>query len=164
MNIYLIGMMGSGKSTVGKLLAKKMKMPFVDLDETIERSVGKSITDIFEIDGEDIFRKLESDHLRKVSNSVVSCGGGIILQDDNCNFIQENGKAILLTASMKELARRLSNSNKRPLLADNNTEETLTNLWLERQVQYLSTADITKETDGKTPEQITKEILSNLNS
>ncbi|MDP6991704.1 MAG: shikimate kinase [Candidatus Marinimicrobia bacterium] len=164
MNIYLIGMMGSGKSTVGNILAKKMKRPFVDLDETIERSVGKSITDIFEIDGEDIFRKLESDHLRKVSGSVVSCGGGIILREENCNFIQENGVAILLTASMKELARRLSNSNKRPLLADNNTEETLTNLWLQRQVQYLSTADMTIETDEKSAEQISNEILSQLNS
>tara|TARA_B100000029_G_scaffold312200_1_gene304715 strand:+ start:1559 stop:2053 length:495 start_codon:yes stop_codon:yes gene_type:complete len=164
MNIYLIGMMGSGKSTVGKILAKKMEMPFVDLDEAIEKSAEKSIKDIFEIDGENTFRRLEADHLRKVSGSVVSCGGGIILQDDNCNFIQENGKAILLTASMSELAQRLDNSNKRPLLAENNTEETLTNLWLERQVQYLSTADITTETDGKTPEQITKEILSNLNS
>jgi len=163
MNIYLIGMMGSGKSTVGKLLAKKMKMPFVDLDETIERSAGKSITDIFEIEGEDTFRKLESDHLRTVLDSVVSCGGGIILREENCNFIQENGTAILLTASISELASRLDESDKRPLLAKDSTEETLTNLWLARQVHYLSTANITIETDGKSPEQITNEIQSNLN-
>ena len=87
-NIVLLGMMGSGKSTVGKILAKKMEMPFVDLDEAIEKSAEKSIKDIFEIDGENTFRRLEADHLRKVSGSVVSCGGGIILQDDNCNFIQ----------------------------------------------------------------------------
>ena len=70
MNIYLIGMMGSGKSTVGKILAKKMEMPFVDLDETIGRSTGKSINDIFKADGEDTFRKLESDHKYQLNRGV----------------------------------------------------------------------------------------------
>lgn len=164
MNIYLIGMMGTGKSTVGKILAKKAEMPFVDLDHYIEVTNHKTISEIFKDDGEDRFRHFESEQLREASGSVVSCGGGIILKDENCNFIKENGTAILLTASINELVSRLKESDKRPLLADDNTEETLTNLWLARQVQYLSTANITIETDGKSPDQITTEILSQLNS
>ena len=80
MNIYLIGMMGTGKSTIGELLTEKLDYPFVDLDEKIENSAGKSITEIFENDGEENFRNLESEQLRSYSNSVIACGGGIILR------------------------------------------------------------------------------------
>ena len=164
MNIYLIGMMGSGKSTLGKTLSEKIQKPFVDLDSEIEKTGGKSISEIFDIDGEEQFRKMETKQLKQYSESIVACGGGIVLNDDNRNFINKNGIAILLLASMGELAQRLSSSNNRPLLADNNMEEALTKLWLERQVDYLDTANFTIETDGKNPAQLTEEILVHINS
>ena len=118
MNIYLIGMMGSGKSTVGKILAEKMELLFIDLDSEIEKTGGKSVSEIFNQDGEDHFRKLESEELKQYSESVVACGGGIILDEENRQYINENGVAVLLTASMDELFKRLSDSNNRPILPD----------------------------------------------
>ena len=163
MNIYLIGMMGSGKSTVGKTLSEKMHKPFIDLDSEIEKGTGKNISEIFDIDGEEQFRKMETKQLKQYSESIVACGGGVVLKDENREFINENGATILLTASMEELSYRLSDSGNRPLLADDNTEEALTKLWLERQLHYLNTADFTIETDGKNPEQLTEEILVQIN-
>jgi len=163
MNIYLIGMMGSGKSTVGKTLSEKMHKPFIDLDSEIEKATGKNISEIFDTDGEKQFRKMETKQLKQYSESIVACGGGIVLKDENREFINENGATILLTASMEELSHRLSDSGNRPLLADDNTEEALTKLWLERQLHYLNTADFTIETDGKNPEQLTEEILVQIN-
>jgi shikimate kinase len=163
MNIYLIGMMGSGKSTVGKTLSEKMHKPFVDLDSEIEKAAGKSISEIFDIDGEEQFRKMETKQLKQYSESIVACGGGIVLKDENREFINENGIAILLLATMGELTQRLSNSGNRPLLADDNTEEALTKLWMERQIDYLETANFTIETDGKNPEELTEKILLHIN-
>lgn len=163
MNIYLIGMMGSGKSTVGKTLSEKMHKPFIDLDSEIEKGTGKNISEIFDTDGEEQFRIMETKQLKKYSESIVACGGGIVLKDENRECINENGVTILLTASMEELSNRLSDSGNRPLLADDNTEEALTKLWLERQLHYLNTADFTIETDGKNPEQLTEEILVQIN-
>ena len=163
MNIYLIGTMGSGKSTVGKTLSEKMHKPFIDLDSEIEKGAGKNISEIFDIDGEEQFRKMETKQLKQYSESIVACGGGIVLKDENREFINENGIAILLLATMGELTQRLSNSGNRPLLADDNTEEALKKLWLERQLHYLNTADFTIETDGKNPEQLTEEILVQIN-
>jgi shikimate kinase len=163
MNIYLIGMMGSGKSTVGKTLSEKMHKPFVDLDSEIEKAAGKSISEIFDIDGEEQFRKMETKQLKQYSESIVACGGGIVLKDENREFINENGIAILLLATMGELTQRLSNSGNRPLLANDNTEEALTKLWMERQIDYLETANFTIETDGKNPEELTEKILLHIN-
>ena len=163
MNIYLIGMMGSGKSTVGKTLSEKMHKPFIDLDSEIEKGTGKNISEIFDTDGEEQFRKMETKQLKQYSESIVACGGGIVLKDENREFINENGFTILLTASMEELSHRLSDSGNRPLLADDNTEEALTKLWMERQIDYLETANFTIETDGKNPEELTKEILVQIN-
>ena len=163
MNIYLMGMMGSGKSTVGKTLSQQLGKPIIDLDLEIEQSTGKTISEIFENGRAEHFRNIESNQLQQHSDSIVACGGGIILKEENRVIIKENGKAILLTASIPELSNRLSASANRPLLTDDNMEETLTKLWLERQLLYLSTADYTIETDGKTPEKITEEILNQLN-
>ena len=157
-------MMGSGKSTLGKSLFEKIQKPFIDLDSEIEQTGGKSISEIFDIDGEEQFRKMETKQLKQYSESIVACGGGIVLNDDNRKFINENGIAILLLASMGELAQRLSSSNNRPLLAEDNMKEALTKLWLERQLDYLDTANFTIKTDGKNPAQLTEEILVQINS
>ena len=164
MNIYLIGMMGTGKSTLGKTLSKNMQKPFIDLDSEIEKTGGSSVSEIFDRDGEERFREVETEQLKQYSGSVVACGGGIVLKLENRHFIKENGIAILLTASMGELSQRLSDSDNRPLLANDITEEALTKLWLERQLDYLNTADFTIETGGKNPEELSEEIILRINS
>tara|TARA_B100000959_G_C14774809_1_gene539043 strand:+ start:66 stop:557 length:492 start_codon:yes stop_codon:yes gene_type:complete len=163
MNIYLIGMMGTGKSMIGKLLTEKIDYPFVDLDEKIEKSAGKSITNIFENDGEENFRKLESEQLRFYSNSIIACGGGVVLTQKNKSYIKKNGTTILLTAAMEELSHRLKDSNSRPLFSDEKSENTLKKIWIERKMDYLDTADHIIETDHKTYEEITDEIIRHLN-
>jgi shikimate kinase len=107
---------------------------------------------------------METKQLKQYSESIVACGGGIVLKDENREFINENGIAILLLATMGELTQRLSTSNNRPLLADDNMEEALTKLWMERQIDYLDTANFTIKTDGKNSEQLTEEILVQINS
>jgi len=164
MNIYLIGMMGTGKSTLGKTLSKNMQKPFIDLDSEIEKTGGSSVSEIFDRDGEERFREMETEQLKQYSGSVVACGGGIVLKLENRHFIKENGIAILLTASMGELSQRLSDSDNRPLLTNDITEEALTKLWLERQLDYLNTADFTIETGGKNPEELSEEIILRINS
>ena len=164
MNIYLIGMMGTGKSTLGKTLSKNMQKPFIDLDSEIEKTGGNSVSEIFDRDGEERFREMETEQLKQYSESVVACGGGIVLKLENRHFIKENGIAILLTASMGELSQRLSDSDNRPLLANDITEEALTKLWLERQLDYLNTANFTIETGGKNPEELSEEIILRINS
>jgi shikimate kinase len=141
-----------------------MQKPFIDLDSEIEKTGGNSVSEIFDRDGEERFREMETEQLKQYSGSVVACGGGIVLKLENRHFIKENGIAILLTASMGELSQRLSDSDNRPLLANDITEEALTKLWLERQLDYLNTADFTIETGGKNPEELSEEIILRINS
>ena len=163
MNIYLIGMMGSGKTTVGIKLSEKLKKTFIDLDTEIEKSAGKTISELFDENGEDHFRLLESEILKTFSKSIIACGGGVVLMEKNRHFIKENGTAILLTATMKELSHRLKDSDGRPLLAYEKSENALKNIWLERQMDYLNTADFSIETDGKHSAEIAEEIILQLN-
>ena len=163
MNIYLIGMMGSGKTAVGIKLSEKLKKTFIDLDSEIEKSAGKTISELFDENGEDHFRLLESEKLKTFSESVIACGGGVVLMEKNRHLIKENGTAILLTATMEELSHRLNDLNNRPLLAHEKSENALKNIWLERQMDYLNTADFSIETDGKHPAEIAEEIILQLN-
>lgn len=165
MNYYLIGMMGSGKSTVGKLLAKKLETPFLDLDHYIEVKNNKSINDIFKEKGENYFRQLETNALSEIKGSeiVVACGGGIILNHENRKKISSNGKVVFLKASISSLIKRLFSNKDRPLLNDKNIENELIKIWNERKNYYNETAEITINTDGYTPENISSLIIENLN-
>ncbi len=116
-NIYLIGMMGSGKTTVGKLLAEKLNYDFFDTDVAIEKLVQKTITEIFATGGEAKFRELESQVLRKLStytNSVIATGGGIVQRQKNWNYLR-TGLSIWLDADLNLLNRRLAEDYSRPL-------------------------------------------------
>ncbi len=123
MKIFLIGLPGSGKTTTGKLLAEKLKLPFVDLDFEIEKSEGKSINQIFGIRKENYFRDVESMMLKKFCLSsesfVMSTGGGTPCFHDNMKKMNDSGKTIFLDVSAKEIADRLEKSNlaERPLFA-----------------------------------------------
>ncbi|MBI5207500.1 MAG: shikimate kinase, partial [Candidatus Firestonebacteria bacterium] len=102
MNIILIGFMGTGKSSIGKLLAKKKNKQFVDIDEEIEKSENLSITEIFNNYGEDYFRDLESKYLQRIieqkKDCVIACGGGVVLKEKNINLLKKNSVVILLSA------------------------------------------------------------------
>ena len=119
--------MGSGKSTVGKLLAKKLETAFLDLDHYIEVKNNKSINDIFKEKGENYFRQLETNALSEIKGSkiVVACGGGIILNHENRKKISSNGKVVFLKASISSLIKRLLSNKDRPLLNDKNIENEL---------------------------------------
>jgi len=120
MIIYLIGYMGSGKTTVGKKLSRALNYAFVDLDQQIENSQGQSIGDLFEEKGEEAFRKIEQEELHKtfeLENTVVSLGGGTPCFFDNLEQINRHGKSVYLKLSAVSLASRLQNAkNPRPLL------------------------------------------------
>ncbi|MEX0822558.1 MAG: shikimate kinase [Rhodothermales bacterium] len=120
--IYLTGFMGSGKSTIGPLIAERLGYEFIDLDEAIEQIAGKSVQSIFSSEGEDAFRRLEALKLRSVSRTaraVISLGGGAVASEDNLYFAKTNGLLVYLRVSGEDLAERLQESaGERPLLQD----------------------------------------------
>lgn len=125
-NIYLVGFMGTGKSAVGRELAKKNKWQFVDLDGLIELKEKRSIADIFAQEGEPYFRRIESKVLKEVAkekNFVVGCGGGIVIDEKNMKIMKDTGIVICLSAAPEVILKRISGSTHRPLLnVDNPTE------------------------------------------
>lgn len=142
LNVYLIGMMGSGKSTIGKLLAERLEYKFIDTDSTIEQLTKQGIAEIFQTVGEEDFRQLETQVLAEVSaytRVVVATGGGIAIKLENWNHLQQ-GLVIWLDASLDTLAIRLQHDNSRPIL--NNTpgklESKLAQILAERHDRYAS--------------------------
>ncbi|MEH0156145.1 shikimate kinase [Limibacter armeniacum] len=153
MRVYLIGMPGSGKSTLGKKLAEAMQYAFVDLDTEIESSEGKSIPDIFEHDGEDYFRKIEKYILQKTTpdNTIIATGGGAPCFYDNMDFINNNGVSIFIDTPVKELASRVMKQiGDRPLLDGIENLEDMTRLLAgkrEKRIGFYEQADIVLEDD-----------------
>lgn len=126
--IYLAGMMGAGKSTVGNVLARKLGMRFVDLDQTIEDAESMSIREIFKQKGETYFRELESKMLREAAgtvSSVIALGGGTLSRTENLSFVKEIARSIYLRAPVDFLVENLQERSDRPLVADEITEEAL---------------------------------------
>lgn len=158
--IYLLGFMGSGKSTVGELLARRLGWPFIDLDNTIEAGQGASIREIFESVGEPFFRELERAALIEVSKAgpaVIALGGGTWVQPPNLEFIRTTGGAtIWLDSSLEELRKRCAGINNRPLFRD---PESFAQL-LEQRSPYYRRAEFRVATDGFTPAQVVEQILS----
>jgi len=127
-HLWLLGLSGSGKSTVGPRLAQALGLPWVDTDAEIVRDSGKSIPEIFQKEGEEAFREKESAVLVKVATgpaSVISCGGGIVLRQANRQIMASTGLRIYLQADPATLARRLRSSRNRPLLSGTSPEKTL---------------------------------------
>ncbi len=160
-NLYLIGMMGVGKTTVGGLLAKQLGYGFVDTDRIIAQAAGKSINQIFAEGGETAFRQLESDVLSQVcafTKLTIATGGGIVLRQENWGYLH-HGLIVWLDAPVEVIYRRLAEDTTRPLLQDVDPQGKLRSLLEQRQALY-SQADlkITVQ-EGETPEAITTRIL-----
>lgn len=160
-NIVLVGMMGAGKTTVGELLATKLNRELKDIDRVIEQEQKKSIIEIFTDDGEEVFRKLESETIEKFSNMsdlIISTGGGALEKANNLSNLQKNGIIIYLKADIEELFKRVKNETQRPLLKEQDPLEVIKKLIKKREKFYLM-ANITIITDNKSPEKITEEII-----
>jgi shikimate kinase len=164
-NIILIGFMGTGKSTVSKELSETMEFVEIDTDKYIENNVGMSIPDIFMEYGEDYFRDLETKTLIALQDKeglIISCGGGIVLRQENISHMKKNGKVVLLTALPETILERIKENKDRPILNNNMNVEFIKNLMNKRKDKYFSAADIIIETDGKDITTIVTEIISAL--
>lgn len=160
-HIFLTGLMGSGKSSVAKVLAKALSLPLVDLDAMICKDAGKSINDIFADQGEDAFRALESICLEQAalfSPSVIATGGGVVIAEGNRRVMREKGIIINLTAPLPLILERLSGATDRPLYSDDDAEKRIRKLMEERE-QFYADADIRIDTDGKSVEDVAADIL-----
>jgi shikimate kinase len=166
-NIILIGPMGSGKTTVGKQLAKLKRMDFVDSDHKIEERTGVSISTIFDIEGEEGFRKRESKMLAELceqNNMVLATGGGAIIQEENRKLLRKSGYVIYLNTSIEtQLARTQKNSN-RPLLENVDAREKLEELMKERGELYKQEADLIVRSGDRAVSKVVDEIISNLDA
>ena len=158
-NIVLVGFMGTGKSTVGKILAKRMKRVWVDVDQRIEEGQKRKIAEIFEKDGEAYFRRLEKEEVRRVAsgkNLVITTGGGAVLDADNRAALKKNGFMITLSAAPETIFQRVRKSRHRPLLKGDLLTE-IRRLLAEREPLYRQ-SDRSFATDGKSAAQVAEDI------
>mgnify|MGYP001595704606 FL=1 len=160
-NIFIVGSMGSGKTSIGKILAKKNHLSFLDTDHEIIRSSGYSIPDIFEKFGEEYFRELETKQLKEMygmKNHVISTGGGIILKKQNIELIKNLGIVIFLDISINSQINRVKNRKNRPLINDNNLKDNLLSLKKIRDPIYKKISNYIIDVSEKERNQIVTEI------
>ena len=160
-NIFIVGSMGSGKTSIGKMLAKNNNLSFLDTDHEIIRSCGYSIPDIFEKFGEEHFRGLETEQLRKmnaIENHIISTGGGIILRDDNERLMKDLGIIIFLDININSQIDRVKNRKNRPLLNNNNLKDNLLSLKKIRDPIYKNISNYIIDVSGKERDQVINEI------
>lgn len=166
-HIFLVGPMGVGKSTIGRLLATEINLPFYDSDRIIEQRTGADIPWIFDVEGEAGFRLRETNVLRDLvagSPAVISTGGGIILHAENCNLMASTGFVCYLIASIEQLVERTSRDKKRPLLQVDNPKARIVELLGTRDSLYRKVADCTINTDRLSPKLVASEIIAALNA
>ena len=165
-HIFLIGFMGAGESTIAGCLKEMLNMNLIEMDQEIVQKEGMPIAQIFAEKGEEYFRQAETKLLVSLSQespAVVSCGGGAVMREENVTLMKKNGKIVLLTASPETIYLRVKDSQERPVLNGNMNVEYISSLMEKRRPFYEGAADLTVSTDQKSPEEISKEIISNLN-
>ena len=161
--IVLIGFMVSGKSTISRALCHVFAMDVIEMDQVIAEREGMSISEIFEVHGEEYFRNLETGLLRELQSRkgvVISCGGGVPMREENVVEMKKNGKVILLTAKPETILERVRGSHERPLLENNKNVDFISDLMEKRRIKYETAADIIIHTDGKSEFEICEEIIS----
>jgi len=160
-NIYFIGLMGAGKTTIGRLLAKQMGREFYDSDHEVERKTGVKIPLIFELEGEPGFRKRETlaiEELSRLDNVVVATGGGAVLLEENRLLLKSTGKIIYLRAKVNDLYQRTRSDKNRPLLQGANPKQKLEQLYTVRDPIYTALADYIVDTGAQSANEITSRI------
>jgi shikimate kinase len=165
LNVFLIGPMGAGKTTVGKLLAANLKMPFKDTDREIEARSGADIGWIFDVEGEEGFRDRESlilDELSQESPILLATGGGIVLREENRQILRSRGFVVYLSATVEQQIERTSRDRKRPLLQTDNPGEVIEKLMKIRDPLYRSVADLIEPTNSNSPRTMAKELVLKL--
>ena len=164
-SIVLIGMMGAGKSSVGRCLQRRTGLARVDIDETVSTEFGMPIAEIFRTRGEERFRDAETEALRKLAparSTIVVTGGGIVLRPENVDLLKKLGTIVWLTADEATLFQRASRRNDRPLLQKENPQAVFSELYKQRQPLYAAAADFEIDTSAKTHDEVAEEILSKL--
>ena len=164
-NIFLIGFMGAGKSTISDYLKNALAMDVVEMDQCIVERQGMSISDIFETYGEEYFRELETNLLIEMqsrSNVVVSCGGGVPMRERNVAEMKKNGRVVLLTTKPETILERVKDNHDRPLLENNKNVSFIADLLEKRRAKYEAAADIVIQTDGKSELEICEELIHRL--
>ena len=164
-NVCLVGPMGAGKSTIGRQLSNVLKKEFKDSDHEIVARTGASIPLIFEIEGEEGFRKRESamiDELTAMQNLVIATGGGAVLNEDNRRWLKERGVVIYLYASVEQLYERTRRDRNRPLLQTEDPKAKLEELMSARDPVYREVADMVVHTDDRSIKSVVKEIIVRL--
>jgi shikimate kinase len=161
-NLVLTGFMGTGKTTVGKKVAKELGMEFVDTDKEIEQVTGLAVSEIFSRYEEIRFRSEEQAAVRRLAqgdNRVIATGGGVVLNQDNMTHLRANGVVICLTATPEIIYERVRRKKTRPLLATEDPEAAIRKLLQERE-QFYRVADEIIDTSGKDPEQVRDEVIA----
>ena len=164
-SIILIGPMGSGKTSTGRILAKKIGFNFLDTDEEVVERTGVSIAYIFDVEGETGFRQREHQALKKFiddDNVVIATGGGIVVHDESRAIIQSHKTVVYLKTSIEQQIKRATVSEKRPLLIDTDPASKLQELMLTREPLYEEISDIKIDTDERKPSEIALEIIDRL--
>lgn len=162
-NLFLVGPMGAGKSTIGKQLAKKLKLEFFDADQEIESRTGADINWIFDVEGESGFRKRESAIIQELSNMqgiVLATGGGVVLEPENRTRLAARGTVVYLHTTVEQQVRRTTRDKRRPLLQVEEPSNTkLESLLSQRDPLYREVADIVISTDGRTVRSVAQEVV-----
>ncbi len=164
-NLYLVGMMGAGKTTVGRLLARRLKLRFIDCDQEIERRCGVAVPLVFEIEGEAGFRVRESqalEELTKLHNVVLATGGGAVLEAANRRRLADGGTVVYLCAKPEALYERVKHDRNRPLLATSDPLARLRELFVQRDPLYREVADLVVDTGRQSVQTLARSILDQL--
>jgi shikimate kinase len=164
-NIFLVGPMGAGKSTVGRQLSKALRKRFIDSDKTIEERTGASISLIFDVEGEGGFRRREKaiiDELTALTEIVLATGGGAVLDESNRANLMSRGFVVYLQAPVDLLVERTSRDRSRPLLQSEDTRTRVTELLAERDPIYRQVADTIVQTDRRSARHVVREIQARL--
>ena len=162
-NIFLIGPMGAGKTSVGRYLAKQLNLEFYDSDEEIGKKMGVSLNWIFDLEGLDGFRQREMkaiEELSHLSNIVLSTGGGCVETPEVREILRQRGTVIYMEVSLDTQLGRLKRDKKRPLLQGDNPQEVLIRLWEEREPYYEEIADFTVITDNRSVKDVCDDVLN----
>jgi shikimate kinase len=162
-NIYLIGLMGAGKTTIGRQLAGTLQLPFYDSDKAIEENTGVDIATIFEYEGEKGFRKREQlmlERLIEIEGIVLATGGGAILHEKNRQLLKDNGFVVYLQCSVNNILRRTRRDTQRPLLSKDNPKESIESLFEQREPLYLECADFKINTGSLQSKVVIESIVT----